>query len=222
MKTTLVTGLSFVTQSQACDFNAASRWVNWVTNAQNKSSWSNSEQFLDEKQHPIDNPHPLAQETRFDVNALVLGAPAEWSFALMEIGTPKACPKACSPTLFGMEPLSNCSTRLTSYDVYNDYVSGIVDCLYDETREMSECTFDYSQLKPNGIYITYDYAYNSSHGEEVFYGEGGGTTSSGSTLFVKETIAPDFVAPLELFYDADGNLLTTYTEPIVYKPKSQN
>lgn len=199
----------------ACSFNAASLWTKWVTNRQNISYWDNREQIANEKEHPIENPHPYAEETRFLLNnEMVTGHPEEWSFVAIEIGNARFCPKLCSPTLFGMQPLDNCSTMLTSYDVYNEYVGDFIDCLYSDSRE---CKVEYSKLVPNGIYITYDYGYNATWSEDVFYGEGGGITSSGSQLFVQETIAQDFVAPLELFYDADGNLQTSYTEPLVYK-----
>lgn len=198
---------------EACDFNSATKWAYWVTNGQNLSYWDNRIQMATERVDPIENPHPFAQETRFDLNAQVIGGPEDWSFVMLEIGNPRLCPQNCSPSLFGIKPYSNCSAVLISYDVYNDYVEAFVNCMHDDS---SVCTIEYDQISPNGIEIVYDYGYNATWEEDVFYGEGGGTTSSGSYLYVQETIAEEFVAPLELFYDKEGNLQTSYDTPLIY------
>jgi len=214
----LTCGASLLQTSAACEFNSAYLWTDWVTAKEDISYWDNRKQLAEEKRNPIDNPHPYAAETRFNANQMILNAPQNWSFVIIDIGNFNLCPKGCSPTLFGLMPLKNCSVELTSYDVYNPYVESILECLYSDVLDpTSECNFQYDQLNPNGVTILYNYGYNETWQEDVFYGEGGGITSSGSYLFVQETIGPDFVAPLELFYDEDGNLETTYDTPIIYK-----
>lgn len=54
----------------------------------------------------------------------------------------------------------------------------------------------------------------------VFYGDGGGkipASAGGGRLVLQETIAPAYVAPLELFYDASGTIETSFDTPLVYR-----
>ena len=134
---------------------------------------------------------------------------------IIEIGEPNQCPEQCEPTLFGIVPQDDCSAKLISYNVYTDVVTNFIQCLYSSSSN-SYCTLAYNDLEPNGIEIPYKYVYSDSAKEQVFYGEGGGTTSSGGKIYVEETIAPDFVAPLELFYDQSGKCITPYTTPLIY------
>ena len=200
----------------SCKFNSATLWKTWVTNSSVVSYWDNREQVREEYKEGQAGEHPLASETRFDLSAKqILDSPSGWSFVMIEIGPPKQCPEQCEPTLFGIVPQNDCSAKLISYNVYTDTVANFIQCIYSSSAN-TPCTLAYNDLEPNGIEIPYQYIYSDSAREEVFYGEGGGTTSSGDKLYVKETIAPDFVAPLELFYDQSGKCITPYTTPLIY------
>ena len=203
--------------TSSCPFNSATLWKTWVTNSSTVSYWDNREQVREEvKERKGDDKHPLASETRFVLSSKqILNAPSGWSFVMIEIGQPNYCPEQCEPTLFGIVPQDDCSAKLISYNVYTDVITNFIQCIY-YSNEKTKCTLQYDDLQPNGIVIPYKYIYNDNAKEQVFYGEGGGTTSSGDKIYVKETIAPDFVAPLELFYDQSGKCLTPYTTPLIY------
>ena len=79
---------------------------------------------------------------------------------------------------------------------------------------------NFSDLQLDGVIVDYVYGYNSTAGQVVFYGEGGGkvpAVAGGGRLVLQETVAPAYVAPLELFYDDSGVLQTSFDTPLIYR-----
>ena len=78
----------------------------------------------------------------------------------------------------------------------------------------------FSDMVEDSVKLVYKYGFNSTAGATVFYGDGGGALPAsigGGRIVVQETVAKDYVAPLELFYDADGTCRTSYDTPLVYR-----
>jgi hypothetical protein len=199
----------------------AALWFEWVTDQQRVTQWDNSAQLASEKRHPSKDPkdrHPYAAETRWGIDGLVSEAPKGWNFAMLEIGDSFFCaPDRCEFTLFGLETVNVTDVRLHSFATYgNDAAVKAIDALH-ANHAVNTTIIRYADMVLNPIEIIYRYGFNSTANATVFYGEGRGPTSSGGVLVVQETVAPTYVAPLELFYDASGTLQTTYDTPIVYK-----
>ena len=201
-------------------------WVNWVTNSSSVSYWDNHKQVAEEWiQYPHKRMHPYGEETHFDLRRYVINAPVGWAFFLNVMGDFKLCPnKGCFFFVAGLEPLPlsstshYCDTRLNSYNETQTQVD-FVNCIYDNNMDPSKCPpLDYNDFV-SSFQADYNYGFNETAGEVVFFGEGRGVTSDGLFVMVlQETIAPDYVAPLELFYNiSDGNCVTSYTTPIVYR-----
>ena len=63
---------------------------------------------------------------------------------------------------------------------------------------------DFDALKPDNVKVLYKYF----SGNSSFFGVGGGRTSDGGRIEVQESVGPNLVAPLEIFYDAQVILHT--------------
>ena len=77
-----------------------------------------------------------------------------------------------------------------------------------------------SDVSLDAVIVDYVYGYNKTAGQKVFFGQGGGDmppAAGGGRLVLQETVAPTYVAPLELFYDDQGHLQTEFSKPLVYR-----
>lgn len=201
-----------------CDFNPAERWARWVTNATDITYWDNSDQIAHEKHLPKKEQHPYRQETHISLDKSIENAPEGWHFVMIDFGNWTQCPEKCDTALFSLTPNSNCSTTLTSYLPYDNKVTHLVECIYKHEKDTSKCRFDYHDLHTDGFIYPYNYGYNSTAGEVVFYGEGAHEMDIGGYLVVQETISNTYVAPLELVYNHKGGKLETpFSTPLVYK-----
>ena len=161
------------------------------------------------------------------------GAPDGWTFAMLEIGESWFCgpgmqpidysvldaclPDQCEYTLFGLETVNGGDVQLHSYTTYNNkYAEGALRALHKD-HNLKGPLLDFSNMKEDAVKLVYKYGFNSTAGATVFFGQGGGPTGDGGKLVVQETVAPDYVAPLELFYNSAGSCSTPYSTPIVYR-----
>ena len=141
---------------------------------------------------------------------------------LMEMGASPFCGAGCEHTLFGLESIGNKKqdVLLHSFDTHSDYVNKVVAELHQD-HNTSTPLLEFTKLTQT-ITVNYTYAFNDTLGlttknQKVFYGEGGGLEADGYRIVVQETIGPYFAAPLELFWDKTGKLLTTYDTPVIYR-----
>ena len=202
-------------------------WVEWVTGGQRVSTWDNTAQIHAEKVHPPSDPrqlHPFATETRWRLDGgLMAGGPAGWLFMLMEIGDTFFCaPDGCSVVLFGLESRGD-DTRLHSFVTGSEtaapLIAAAVRALH-ANHSLTRPILNFSDLALDAVVVDYVYGFNATAGQTVFFGKGGGAippAAGGGTLVLQETIAPAYVAPLELFYDSTGALQTTFSKPMMYR-----
>merc|ERR1719253_1382835 len=195
----------------------AGLWAKWVTGDTRVSVWDNHAQVDEEKAHPDPSGnHPFAVETRWAATELVNGAPAGTEWVLMEMGdAPFVGPDGGYMVLFGLTSEGD-NVRLRSYDTGNDAVRSLVSALHDNHAATGPA-LDFSALSVHPLEILYKYGYNATQKETLFFGTGEGKLSDGGYMKVQESVAQEFVAPLELYYDSSGSCLTPYHTPVVYK-----
>ena len=202
-------------------------WLQWVTAGQRLTLWDNEAQTAQESKHPPSDPehrHPSASQTRWSLDGLVSGGPDGWRFAMLEIGGGArnffCAPDACEYTLFGLETVNGKDVRLHSYVTYgNQAARDAISALHDN-HKVSTPIIKFSDMVEDSVKLVYKYGYNSTAGATVFFGQGGGSLPAsigGGRIEVQETVAQDYVAPLELFYDASGRCNTPYDTPLVYR-----
>eukprot|EP00656_Telonema_subtile_P035377 TRINITY_DN3935_c0_g1_i1.p1 TRINITY_DN3935_c0_g1~~TRINITY_DN3935_c0_g1_i1.p1 ORF type:complete len:231 (+),score=25.60 TRINITY_DN3935_c0_g1_i1:776-1468(+) len=200
----------------------ASLWAKWVA-PERLSLWDNSAQVEREAEHPPANPsdcHPAVSQTRWNLDGLVTGGPAGWRFVMLEIGDTWQCaPESCEFTLFGLQTVNGQDTKLHSFTTAgNEHAQTAIKRLHSDPNTTAP-VIDFNQVTLDSVQLVYKYGYNSTAGRVVFYGDGGGDVPGGGRLVVQETVAPTFVAPLELFYDQSGKCVTSYSSPLEYRRK---
>ena len=152
---------------------------------------------------------------------LVEGGPEGWLFASLEIGDDWYCaPSSCEFTLFGLETAENGKdVKLHSFVTYNEAAQNMIKALHAD-HDTTDTVIKYSDMVLDPVKLVYVYGYNSTAKATVFYGQGGGdlpASAGGGKIIVQETVAPDYVAPLELFYAPSGTCETPYDTPVVYR-----
>mmetsp|Transcript_29816 Transcript_29816/g.50361 ORF Transcript_29816/g.50361 Transcript_29816/m.50361 type:complete len:233 (-) Transcript_29816:1091-1789(-) len=215
-----VTRLAFGSLSAGCGDDPAALWSAWLTGRQDISYWDNMQQINNETHQQQNDVHPYSLETRWNLQPIVQHAPDSWQFVLEEIGTTAECGYDCSPMMFGvMAPdEESCNLQLYSYDMYNDYMKSIVNCLHENSNNYtSMCVIDYEKLTPDGFEIAYTFGYNDTYQSLTFDGYGAGQISSKLYMTISESIASSFSAVLELMYNNHGHLITPYDTPIIYE-----
>lgn len=193
----------------------ASLWVKHVTASKRVSVWTNKAQLEEEAMLPSlpqKHRHPWALQTRWDLTSNVDGAPLHSQFVLIEMGSTPFCGvDTCADTivLFGLQTVNGGDTQLTSYK--STAVPRLVKALHANATNVGPLVH-FSDLHSDNVTIVYKfYPGNSS-----FYGVGGGTTMDGGRIEVRELIAHNLVAPLEVFVTAQGKVETEYVTPLVY------
>jgi hypothetical protein len=124
-------------------------------------------------------------------------------------------PDNCEFTLFGLETVDQ-NVKLHSFATYGNAAAARALNVLHANHTVNTTILSYTDMVLNPFEIVYRYGFNATANATVFYGEGQGP-SGGGRLVVQETVAPTYVAPLELFYDASGTLQTPYDTPIVYR-----
>lgn len=196
----------------------ADKWAGFVTSAySSRSVWSNKDQLAREATEPnlpADHKHPNALQTRFPMDKHVSGGNGSERFVAIEMGGGKPdCLPDCDVVLFGLSDKDASSVLLKSYK--SDKLKAAVKAVQDNPQHVG-AVIDKADLEFHGYTVTYQWFPSNSS----FYGVGGGKLDDGSHLDVYETIAHGLVAPLELFYDSSGAVLTPYVTPIEYHPDS--
>jgi hypothetical protein len=202
-------------------------WIKWVTAGQRLTFWDNEAQTGEESKHPPRDPkhqHPSASQTRWSLDGLVSGGPEGWRFAMLEIGGGKrnffCAPDDCEFTLFALETVNGQDVRLHSYVTYGNVAARDAITALHDNHNVSAPIIKFSDMVEDSVKLVYKYGFNSTAGATVFYGQGGGSLPAsigGGRIVVQETVAQDYVAPLELFYDAAGSCNTAYDTPLVYR-----
>jgi len=137
-------------------------------------------------------------------------------FVAIEMGGGEPdCLPWCDVVLFGLSDEGADTVLLKSYK--SDKLKSAVKAV-QENPASKGAVIDKSDLEFHGYSVTYRWFPSNSS----FYGHGGGKMDDGSSLDFFETIAEDLVAPLELFYDAKGELFTPYVTPVVYHQDSEH
>ena len=189
------------------------------------SYWDNHKQIAKEVEEYGRNIHPIAEATRVDIRKYVVNSPPGWGFFMNFMGRFDECPDVdCYPMIAGISPLpptkdSHCNTRLHSYSD-NRPQRRFINCLFANDKDASKCKpLDFNDLEENGYNIDYQFGFNSTVDDVVFYGEAEGYVAEGLLkMVVYETIASSYVAPLEIFYNASTDeCYTPYTDPVVYR-----
>lgn len=207
---------SYVASISAVQHGGAPLWVDHVTSSRRVSVWTNKAQLEDEKMNPSLSPkdtHPWALQTRWDLSQNVEGQPKDTLFVLIEMGSTPFCgTDSCSETivLFGLNTANeNGDTRLHSYKVKS--MPKLVKALHANATDTSPL-IHFNEMEADNVTLLYKfYPGNSS-----FYGVGGGGEPDGSRIEVRELIGNNLVAPLEVFYDPQGNPMTEYVTPLLY------
>jgi len=211
LSTVLLCGLALVEAGPL-----ANRWASFVTlDYSNRSVWSNKDQIAKENKQPHlrpDHQHPHALQTRFAMDNHVSGTDGSEHFVAIEMGGDMAdCLPNCDVVLFGLSDKDADNVLLKSYK--SNKLKSAVKVMQDNPLHEGP-VIDKADLEFHGYTVTYRWFPSNSS----FYGIGGGKLDDGSRLDVFETIAKDLVAPLELFYSADGTCYTPYVTPIEYHP----
>ena len=148
-------------------------WHQWVTGGERVTVWDNKKQVEEEKSHP--NPsgnHPMGVETRWDINALVKGAPAGTEWMIMEMGNAPFVGTDGYLVLFGLTTEGE-DVRLRSYDTDNDEVRALITALHKD-HSATEPTLDFSTFVKHEIEVFYKYGYNATQKQTLFFGTGEG------------------------------------------------
>ena len=74
-----------------------------------------------------------------------------------------------------------------------------------KNHDSSEVLLDFKELKKKDVNLKYVFRKSDKDGMDEFYGEGIAHQADGSYIDIKETIRQGSVAPLEIFYDSNGN-----------------
>ena len=190
-------------------------WVKHVTASRKVSIWTNKAQLEEEALKPTlpsNETHPWALQTRWDLTQNVAGAPDGTQFVCIEMGSTPFCgTDSCSDTivLFGLTTASHGDTFLRSYK--SKVLSRLVNALHKNATS-TEPLIHFREMNADNVTVRYKfYAQNES-----FYGVGGGNTPDGGRIEVRELVSHNLVAPLEVFYTADGHEETEYVTPLRY------
>merc|ERR1711934_209788 len=188
-------------------------WVDYVTAGRKPSIWSNKAQLEDEAQDPdlpTNQTHPWALQTRWHFTPNVAGAPPEMQFVMIEMGsTPSDGKDDSNIVLFGITTAARGAAQLASFKA--PQITDAVNALHADGTT-TKPLISFSALQQDNVTILYEY----TSANASFFGVGGGSTPDGGRIQVQETVAQNLVAPLEVFYDAQGKCYTDYVTPLRY------
>ena len=212
----LSTATAIAIEATTAVAGGAPLWVEHVTASQRLSIWTNKAQMEDEAMHPSlprNKTHPWVVQTRWNVTPNIKDAPPGVAFVIIEIGSVPFCgTSTCADdgyVLFGLSTVNGVDTQLHSY--HSNATAGLLAAIHANATDV-DTVIPFSNMKADDVSIVYKFF----PGNSSFYGVGGGPVAGGGRIEVRELIARNLVAPLEVFYTPQGKVITEYITPLRY------